>query len=82
MTAGTAVPGQNTTFLPHKGVLAPSDKLLYVSYSDGAGPYDGTNGTVAKYNITSSTCMFPQRSLSVHRSSEIYRDGHNSRQWQ
>ena len=38
-------------FLPHKGVLSPAEKTLYVSYADGAGPYDGTNGTVHKYNI-------------------------------
>ncbi|KAJ7225786.1 hypothetical protein GGX14DRAFT_422376 [Mycena pura] len=30
----TAVPGQNTTFLPHKGVISPSEKVLYVSGSD------------------------------------------------
>lgn len=40
-------------FLPHKGVLSPKEKTLYISYSDGAGPYDGTNGTVHKYNISS-----------------------------
>ncbi|TFY77051.1 hypothetical protein EWM64_g6961, partial [Hericium alpestre] len=51
----TAVPGQNTTFFPHKGVLSPAEKSLYISYSDGAGPYDGTNGALAKYNISSGT---------------------------
>jgi hypothetical protein len=40
-------------FLPHKGVLSPAEHVLYISYSNGAGPYDGTNGTVHKYNITS-----------------------------
>ncbi|KAI0067706.1 Oligoxyloglucan reducing end-specific cellobiohydrolase [Artomyces pyxidatus] len=49
----SAVAGQNTTFFPHKGVYAPTEHSLYISYSDGAGPYDGTNGAVAKYNITS-----------------------------
>ncbi|KAF9015345.1 hypothetical protein BDQ17DRAFT_1386098 [Cyathus striatus] len=49
----SAVAGQNTTYLPHKGVLSPSEKALYVSYSDGAGPYDGTAGSVYKYNISS-----------------------------
>lgn len=39
-------------FLPHKGVLSPAEKTLYISYSNGAGPYDGTNGTVHKYNIS------------------------------
>jgi hypothetical protein len=39
-------------FLPHKGVLSPAEKTLYISYANGAGPYDGTNGTVHKYNIS------------------------------
>ncbi|KAJ6519554.1 hypothetical protein C8R45DRAFT_852566 [Mycena sanguinolenta] len=50
----SAVPGQNTTYLPHKGVLSPVEKVLYVSYSNGAGPYDGTLGSVMKFNLTSS----------------------------
>ena len=36
--SGSAVAGQNNTFLPHKGVLSPSEKTLYISYSNGAGP--------------------------------------------
>ncbi|KAJ7655091.1 hypothetical protein DFH06DRAFT_1413528 [Mycena polygramma] len=50
----SAVAGQNTTYLPHKGVLSPAEKVLYISYSNGAGPYDGTLGSVFKYNLTSS----------------------------
>ncbi|KAF3909634.1 hypothetical protein AA313_de0207094 [Arthrobotrys entomopaga] len=42
-------------YLPHKGVLSPSEHTLYVTYSDGAGPYDGTLGSVWKYSITSGT---------------------------
>ncbi|KAI0321694.1 hypothetical protein OF83DRAFT_1161676 [Amylostereum chailletii] len=49
------VVGQNTTFLPHKGVLSVAEKSLYVSYSNGAGPYDGTSGAIFKYNITAGT---------------------------
>ncbi|KIJ46121.1 carbohydrate-binding module family 1 protein [Sphaerobolus stellatus SS14] len=49
----SAVAGQNNTFIPHKGVLSPAEKTLYVSYSNGAGPYDGTLGSLYKYNITS-----------------------------
>ncbi|KAH9486753.1 Xyloglucanase [Psilocybe cubensis] len=49
----SAVAGQNTTYLPHKGVLSPAEKVLYVSYSDGAGPYDGTLGAISKYDIAS-----------------------------
>ncbi|KAJ7071296.1 Oligoxyloglucan reducing end-specific cellobiohydrolase [Mycena amicta] len=46
----SAVVGQNTTYLPHK-----RRKTLYVSYSNGAGPYDGTLGAVMKFNIATST---------------------------
>lgn len=42
-------------FIPHKGVLSPAEKVLYVSYANGEGPYDGTNGTVHKYDITAGT---------------------------
>lgn len=49
------VAGQNNTYLPHKGVLSPAEKALYVSTSNGAGPYDGTLGAVYKYNITAGT---------------------------
>ncbi|KAF3932369.1 hypothetical protein ABW19_dt0201554 [Dactylella cylindrospora] len=50
----SAVAGQPTGYLPHKGVLSPAENTLYISYSDGGGPYDGTKGDVWKYNITSS----------------------------
>ncbi|KAJ3790251.1 hypothetical protein GGU10DRAFT_420536 [Lentinula aff. detonsa] len=50
-----AVPGQNNTYIPHKGVLSPAENTLYVSYSNGAGPYDGTLGYVQKYDIATST---------------------------
>ncbi|KAG7450325.1 Oligoxyloglucan reducing end-specific cellobiohydrolase [Guyanagaster necrorhizus] len=51
----SAVAGQNTTYIPHKGVLSPDEHVLYISYSNGAGPYDGTLGSVYKYNISAST---------------------------
>jgi xyloglucan-specific exo-beta-1,4-glucanase len=54
-TTWSAVAGQNNTFIPHKGVLSPSDKNLYISYSNGAGPYDGTLGAVWRYSIATST---------------------------
>lgn len=44
-----AVPGQPTGFLPHHGILG-SNGLLYVSYSDTQGPYDGSKGDVYKFN--------------------------------
>ncbi|CZT51371.1 probable endoglucanase [Rhynchosporium secalis] len=40
-------------FIPHKGVLSPAEKVLYISYANAAGPYDGSNGTLHKYNLTS-----------------------------
>ncbi|EEB90475.1 hypothetical protein MPER_11313 [Moniliophthora perniciosa FA553] len=51
----TALPGQQQQFLPHKGVLSEAENVLYVTYSDGAGPYDGTNGAVHKYDIVAGT---------------------------
>ncbi|KAI8995567.1 hypothetical protein BD414DRAFT_479908 [Trametes punicea] len=51
----SGIPGQNTTFFPHKGVLSPAEKALYISYSDGAGPYDGTTGSVYRYDIEAGT---------------------------
>ncbi|PAD78498.1 cellulose binding domain-containing protein [Paenibacillus campinasensis] len=46
-----AVPGQPSGYLPHHGVLS-SDGFLYISYSDGVGPYDGTSGEVWKLNTS------------------------------
>ncbi|KAG9017606.1 hypothetical protein FRB90_000557 [Tulasnella sp. 427] len=51
-----AVPGQPTVNnLPHKGVISPSEGLLYVTFNNNAGPYDGTTGSIQKYNIASKT---------------------------
>ncbi|TFK40979.1 hypothetical protein BDQ12DRAFT_710849 [Crucibulum laeve] len=70
----TAVAGQNTTYLPHKGVLSPTEKVLYVSYSDGAGPYDGTLGAIYKYNITSAACLnvYPGTDITPVSGSDLY----------
>lgn len=51
----SALSGTNTSWIPHKGVLSPTEKVLYISTADGAGPYDGTLGGVYKYNITAAT---------------------------
>ncbi|QRV77897.1 glycoside hydrolase family 74 protein [Ceratobasidium sp. AG-Ba] len=51
----SALAGQTTTYMPHRGVLSPSEKALYVTYNNGAGPYDGTLGSVYKYYISNST---------------------------
>ncbi|MBV9183883.1 MAG: xyloglucanase, partial [Acidobacteria bacterium] len=48
-----AVPGQPTGFLPHHGKLA--NGTLYISYSNGAGPYDGTKGDVWKFDTAGGT---------------------------
>jgi xyloglucan-specific exo-beta-1,4-glucanase len=49
-----AVPGQPNGFLPHHGKLA-SNGMLYISYSNGAGPYDGSSGDVWKFDTSAST---------------------------
>lgn len=42
--------GQPTAgYFPHHGVLS-SDGILYITYSNGVGPYDGSKGDVWKYN--------------------------------
>lgn len=51
----SAVAGQQTTYMPHRGVLSPSEKILYVTYNNGAGPYDGTLGAISKYSIANGT---------------------------
>ncbi|KAJ7293306.1 hypothetical protein C8J57DRAFT_1043549 [Mycena rebaudengoi] len=53
-TTWSALAGQPTTYLPHKGVISPAEKVMYVSYANGAGPFDGTLGAVWKYDLTSS----------------------------
>jgi xyloglucan-specific exo-beta-1,4-glucanase len=49
------VAGQPGKFFPHKCKLQPAEKALYLTYSDGAGPYDGTLGAVYRYDITAGT---------------------------
>jgi xyloglucan-specific exo-beta-1,4-glucanase len=49
-----AVSGQPTGYLPHHGALS-STGILYITYSNGCGPYDGTKGEVWKYDTKTST---------------------------
>ncbi|KAJ2899840.1 Xyloglucanase [Zalerion maritima] len=51
----TAVDGQPTGYLPHKGRLQPDEGALYLTYSNGSGPYDGTDGSVWRYEIEAAT---------------------------
>ncbi|PYG86534.1 dockerin type I repeat protein [Ruminiclostridium sufflavum DSM 19573] len=48
-----AVPGQPAGYLPHHGVMN-SKGVLYITYSDSCGPYDGTKGDVWKYDTSTS----------------------------
>jgi photosystem II stability/assembly factor-like uncharacterized protein len=49
------VPGQPSDgFLPHHGVLA-SNGVLYITYSNHCGPYQGSKGDVWKYDTTTVT---------------------------
>lgn len=46
----SAVAGQpKDGYFPHHGVLS-SEGILYIPYSNGVGPYDGSKGDVWKYN--------------------------------
>jgi photosystem II stability/assembly factor-like uncharacterized protein len=45
-----AVPGQPNGFLPHHGVW--SNGRLLISYSNGAGPFDGSSGDVWQLSTT------------------------------
>jgi xyloglucan-specific exo-beta-1,4-glucanase len=45
----SAVAGQPTGVMPHHGKLA-STGILYLSYNNNAGPYDGSAGDVWKYD--------------------------------
>ncbi|YCI23006.1 xyloglucanase [Paenibacillus sp. Z3-2] len=47
----SAVAGQPTGYIPHHGVL-DADGSLYITYSDGVGPYDGEKGDVWKLNTS------------------------------
>ncbi|KAI0337030.1 Oligoxyloglucan reducing end-specific cellobiohydrolase [Trametopsis cervina] len=51
----STIPGFNNSWIAHKAVLSPKEKILYLSTSDGEGPNDGSIGGVYKYNITSGT---------------------------
>lgn len=44
--------GQPIGYIPHRSVFSPKEKVLYVSYTDGAGPIDGSAGYLQKYNLT------------------------------
>ena len=48
------VAGQPTGVMPHHGKLA-STGILYLSYNNNAGPYDGSAGSVQKYDTASGT---------------------------
>jgi len=50
----SAVVGQPLNFFPHHATIA-SNGVMYVSYSDTQGPYDGGKGDVWKYDTTSGT---------------------------
>jgi xyloglucan-specific exo-beta-1,4-glucanase len=63
-----ALPGQPTSpaFMPHHGVLA-SNGILYITYNNNAGPYDGSLGDVWKYDTASGawTKISPDPSSST-----------------
>jgi xyloglucan-specific exo-beta-1,4-glucanase len=48
-----ALPGQPTGFMPHHGILA-STGMLYITYNNRQGPYDGDRGEVWKYDTNAA----------------------------
>ena len=38
--------------MPHRGVLSPAEKSLYVSFNNAGGPYDGSAGAFGKYSMS------------------------------
>ena len=54
-TSWERVAGQPTGYMAHKGVIDPTNKLLYIATSDTGGPYDGAKGDVWKYSIATGT---------------------------
>ncbi len=57
------VPGQPAGVMPHHGKLS-STGILYLSYNNNAGPYDGSAGDVWKYDTASGawTSITPPQS--------------------
>lgn len=56
--AGTTwrpVAGAPTGFLPHHGVIDEAGRFLYLTTSNTAGPYDGSDGQVWRYGIDDGT---------------------------
>lgn len=51
----SAVPGQPTGYLPHKGVLDTVNDYLFIATSDTGGPYDGALGQVWRLHLSSGT---------------------------
>ncbi|KAK0617291.1 hypothetical protein B0T14DRAFT_538873 [Immersiella caudata] len=51
----SAIPNQPGRYFPHKCKLSPSESALYLTYSDGTGPFDGTLGAIYRYHIPTST---------------------------
>lgn len=68
-TTWTALPGQPTApaFMPHHAVLA-ANGMLYITYNNNAGPYDGSMGDVWKYDTGTGTWtrISPDRSSATN----------------
>jgi xyloglucan-specific exo-beta-1,4-glucanase len=50
----TAISGAPTSLMPQRAVIA-SDRDMYVTYANTAGPYDPSSGQIWKYSIPSGT---------------------------
>jgi xyloglucan-specific exo-beta-1,4-glucanase len=54
----SALAGQPTGYVPHKGKLDAVNGYLYIAYSDNGGPYGGAKGQVWRY--TTSTGVWQE----------------------
>lgn len=65
--------GQPTGYLPHHGVMA-STGMLYISYSDTCGPYDGAKGAIWKYDTKNNkwTNITPSVSTVDNQGNDLY----------
>jgi xyloglucan-specific exo-beta-1,4-glucanase len=68
----SALSGQPTGLMPHKGVLDHAGGYLYLAYSNKGGPYDGDAGDVWKYNTATGAWTLISPVPSTNDSDNYY----------
>jgi hypothetical protein len=69
-TVSNYAPGPG--FFPNRAVLAPTTGMLYITYSNGAGPYDGTLGDVQRYNTATGVWTDIAPALPTNSSTDYF----------